>query len=99
MPERAPDGSTSASLRVCCFEALTTGPTAPDPGITPFGHTAAHSDAHVTAQQSMSSCWSGVCDAPDIGQLAEGEAKAGPEATARDSARNSRVTRRRIRRP
>ena len=60
VPERAADGSTSAGLGVSCFEACSTSVAAPDRGITPIGHTAAHSDSHVTAQQSMSSCSSDI---------------------------------------
>jgi hypothetical protein len=67
----------------------------PDCRITPGGQTAAHSEAQVTAQQSMWSCLSVICDEADMGQLAAGTADAGPEATESESASHSMASRRR----
>ena len=49
------DGSASASFGVSCLKACVGGIAVANCGITPEGQTAAHSEAQVTAQQSMSS--------------------------------------------
>ncbi len=99
MLARSADSRASVGLGMFWLEAGIEGVAVPKCGITPAGHTAAHSDAQVTAQQSMSSCWPCICDDADMGQLAAGTADAGPEATDRESAIHNMAIRRRMRRP
>lgn len=96
---RSADPRASVGLGVSWLEAGIEGVAIPKCGITPGGQTAAHSDAQVTAQQSMSSCWPCICDDADMGQLAAGTADAGPAATDRESAIHSMASRRRMCRP
>lgn len=84
---------------VSCLGAGIEGAAVPKCGITPAGQMAAHSEAQVTAQQSLSSCLSCICDEADIGQLAAGTADAGPEATDRESASHNIASRRHMCRP
>lgn len=64
-------------------------------GITPLGHTVAHSGAQAAAQQSMS--WCPPCmSLAAIGQSARGTANAGPDETARASANRKKANKRRM---
>lgn len=99
MVARSTEPRASVSLGVSRLDAGIEGVAVSKCGITPAGQMAAHSDAQVTAQQSISTCLSCICEEADIGQLAAGTADAGPEATDKESAIHNMASRRPMCRP